>query len=72
MKWCDENGIDFIFGLPGNAVLDRLVDETVDDIRTGRRQGRHHADPTRHVAGRHRLANAAADLAAGAGGLKGG
>jgi Transposase DDE domain group 1 len=23
MGWCDENGIDFIFGLPGNAVLDR-------------------------------------------------
>src|SRR6266566_2658482 len=25
-----------IFGLPGNAVLDRLVDETADDIRTRR------------------------------------
>src|SRR5436853_260355 len=36
MEWCDENGIDFIFGLPGNAVLDRLVDETADDIRTRR------------------------------------
>jgi Transposase DDE domain group 1 len=36
MEWCDENGVDFIFGLPGNAVLDRLVDETADDIRTRR------------------------------------
>src|SRR6266700_4658789 len=36
MEWCDENGIDFIFGLPGNAVLNRLVDETADDIRTRR------------------------------------
>ena len=36
MEWCDKNGIDFIFGLPGNAVLDRLVDETADDIRTRR------------------------------------
>jgi hypothetical protein len=36
MEWCDENGIDFIFGLPGNAVLDRLVEETADDIRTRR------------------------------------
>src|SRR6476620_735602 len=36
MQWCDENGIDFIFGLPGNAVLDRLVDATADDIRTRR------------------------------------
>ena len=36
MEWCDENGVDFIFGLPGNGVLDRLVDETADDIRTRR------------------------------------
>jgi hypothetical protein len=36
MEWCDENRIDFVFGLPGNAVLDRLVDETADDIRTRR------------------------------------
>jgi hypothetical protein len=36
MEWCDDNGVDFIFGLPGNAVLDRLVDEAADDIRTRR------------------------------------
>jgi Transposase DDE domain group 1 len=36
MEWCDENGIDFVLGLPGNAVLDRAVDETADDIRTRR------------------------------------
>src|SRR4051812_19612024 len=36
MEWCDKNGIDFVFGLPGNAVLDRLVDEAADDIRTRR------------------------------------
>jgi hypothetical protein len=36
MEWCDENDIDFVFGLPGNAVLDRLVDATADDIRTRR------------------------------------
>src|SRR5260221_1765987 len=36
MEWCDENGIDLVFGLPGNTVLDRLVDATVDDIRTRR------------------------------------
>ena len=36
MEWCDENGVDFGFGLPGNGVLDRLVDETADDIRTRR------------------------------------
>src|SRR4030081_3705555 len=36
MEWCDENKIDFVFGLPGNAVLDRLVDRNADDIRTRR------------------------------------
>ncbi len=34
MEWCDTNGVDFIFGLPGNPVLDRTVDETADDVRT--------------------------------------
>src|SRR5260221_12131878 len=34
MEWCDENAIDFVFGLPGNTVLARLVDATVDDFRT--------------------------------------
>src|SRR5271167_1756600 len=28
MAWCEENGIDFIFGLPGNAVLADAVEET--------------------------------------------
>jgi hypothetical protein len=36
MKWCDKNAIDFVFGLPGNAVLERLVDQAADDIRTRR------------------------------------
>jgi len=35
-RGCDKHGIDFIFGLPGNAVLDRLVEQTADDIRTRR------------------------------------
>jgi hypothetical protein len=26
MAWCEENGIDFIFGLPGNAVLTDAVE----------------------------------------------
>ena len=30
MKWCEDNGIDYVFGLPGNRVLQRLVDETAD------------------------------------------
>ena len=36
MAWCEENGIDFVFGLPGNAVLADAVEETADDIRTRR------------------------------------
>src|SRR5947208_10697375 len=36
MAWCEENGIDFIFGLPGNAVLADAVEESADDIRTRR------------------------------------
>lgn len=36
MDWCETNGIDYLFGLPGNRVLDRLVDEAADDIRTRR------------------------------------
>ncbi len=36
MAWCEENGISFIFGLRGNPILDRLVDDVADDIRTRR------------------------------------
>ncbi len=36
MTWCEDNGVDYIFGFAGNAVLDRLVDNEVDDIRTRR------------------------------------
>jgi hypothetical protein len=34
MAWCEENGIDYVFGLPGNAVLTDAVEEIADDIRT--------------------------------------
>jgi hypothetical protein len=36
IECCDENGVDFIFGLPDNAVLDRAVDDIAGDIRTRR------------------------------------
>jgi len=36
MDWCDDNSIDYVFGLPGNAVLNRAVDKEADDIRTRR------------------------------------
>ncbi len=36
MAWCEANGVDFIFGLPGNAVLARLFEEAADDVRVRR------------------------------------
>lgn len=36
MEWCEKNGVDYVFGLPGNKVLTRLLDESADDIRTRR------------------------------------
>jgi hypothetical protein len=36
MAWCEANGIDYILGLPGNAVLDRLVELATDDVRVRR------------------------------------
>ncbi|HSF95006.1 MAG TPA: IS1380 family transposase [Thermohalobaculum sp.] len=36
MTWCEDNAIDYVFGLPGNRVLQHLVDEAADDIRTRR------------------------------------
>jgi hypothetical protein len=36
MDFCDEQGIDFIFGLAGNDVLRRLVEPDADDVRVRR------------------------------------
>jgi len=36
MDWCDTQGIDYVFGLPGNAVLTRAVKAAADHIRTHR------------------------------------
>ena len=36
MDWCDSQGIDYVFGLPGNAVLTRAVEAAADHIRTHR------------------------------------
>src|SRR5258707_7050855 len=36
MTWCENNGIDYIFGLSGTRPLARKVDEVADDIRTRR------------------------------------
>jgi hypothetical protein len=36
MAWCEANDVDYILGLPGNAVLDRLVESAADDVRVRR------------------------------------
>jgi Transposase DDE domain group 1 len=36
MAWCEASGVDDILGLPGNAVLDRLVEAAADDVRVRR------------------------------------
>ena len=39
MTWCEENGVDYVFGLPGKKSLSRKVDETADAVRTERAIG---------------------------------
>ena len=36
MQWCEDNNIDYVYGLAGNKVLSELVDVEADDIRTRR------------------------------------
>jgi hypothetical protein len=38
MAWCEANGVDYIFGLAGNAAVDRLVEAVADDVRVRRAQ----------------------------------
>jgi Transposase DDE domain group 1 len=36
MTWCEDNDVDYVFGLPGTKPLSRKVDETTDAVRTER------------------------------------
>jgi hypothetical protein len=45
MAWCEANGIDYILDLPGNAVLDRLVELAADDVRVRRAEVRRRGPP---------------------------
>src|ERR1700712_5324213 len=36
MAWCEANAVTYILGLPGNAVLSRLLEPAADDVRTRR------------------------------------
>ena len=55
MTWCEENDVDYVFGLPGTKPLSKKVDATADAVRTERAVGdkdvvRGYAE-TRHRAG---------------------
>ena len=49
MAWCEDNAVDYIFGLAGNAVLHALADETAADVRA--RHAETGADKVRGFAG---------------------
>ena len=36
MEWCENNGVDYVFGLPGSKPLSKKVDEAADAVRTER------------------------------------
>ena len=36
MAWCEDNGVDYVFGLPGSKPLLKKVDEAADAVRTER------------------------------------
>ena len=36
MQWCENNGVDYVFGLPGSKPLSRAVDDKADEIRVER------------------------------------
>src|SRR6202521_2613790 len=40
MEWGEDNGCDYIFGLPGNATLDAQVAATADNLRFHHAKGK--------------------------------
>lgn len=36
MEWCEDHGVDYLFGLAGNKVLDALAGEVADDLKVRR------------------------------------
>ena len=36
MAWCEENGVEYIFGLAGNRALHALAYEVADDLKVRR------------------------------------
>lgn len=46
MAWCEENGVDYIFGLAGNTVLAGMIREAADEVCV--RRALSHAEAVRH------------------------
>ena len=36
MEWCERNGLDYVFGLPGTKPLSKKVDAKADEVRVER------------------------------------
>ena len=36
MTWCEKNGDDYVFGLPGTQPLSKKVDDKADEVRVER------------------------------------
>ena len=36
MEWCEDNGVDYVFGLPGSKPLSKKVDEAAEAVRVER------------------------------------
>ena len=36
MTWCEKNGVDYVFGLPGTQPLSKKVDDKADEVRVER------------------------------------
>lgn len=48
MRWCEENGVDYVFGLPRTKPLSKKIDEMEDAVRT--RRAAENADVVRDYA----------------------
>ena len=55
MRWCEDNDVDYVFGLPGSKPLSKKVDAAADAVRTERALAKHDVvrgfAETRHRAG---------------------
>jgi hypothetical protein len=49
MTWCEANGLHYIFGLSGNAVLDQMVEPLADAVRAQRAEAQARLDALRHA-----------------------